>query len=505
MKKIMALTLIGLFGFLLVGCSKDIESTTTQANITTGNVSTVDTVVSSTDDTTENTTENTVDVCVADPFAPECLTQNNIVLSYADWGNKIINQALIDAFMEKYPNITVALRTDFDGLYGGAFTEGLINAQTSGVLPDVFSIDNVPTGVYTGMLADVSEYYDMDPDTQLVYPNIRDTAVYGDERLAIPSAQQIKGILLNITLFNQYGIELPEFDWTYDEFLEIALELRQAGVNDHVYAIEPLDWGIIDFESIFPTMDDASVGYNTWDGTEFHFSSQSWIDAFNLRNQAYEQELITGTAGDDWESVGDGVGYPWYEGYVGMKIAGTWNLGMVETMYEDYGQDVGFWPYPGGDAGQFPPVILDFTCVSSAQTLYPKEAYALAKWMTYGKEGWLERLSILEDQGSRILDRMPIADYPEVWAAADYFIYNPYTSVYGLKESVDLLDVSKPDVDKWLLGYKSFWSWVEDPANDYWTKIADGEVSPEVFAPTWEDKINEMVDEALAAYLSEQE
>lgn len=475
MKKLIVLAVLGIFAFAFVGCGE----TTTEATTTAAQT------------TTEGTT---VDPCVADPFAPECLTQDNIILSYADWGDSAMNQALIDAFMAKYPNIQVSRRTDFDGLYGSAFTDALVQAQTAEILPDVFSIDNVITGVNSGMLADVSEFYDMDPDVDYIYPNIRETALYNGKRLAIPSFQFIKGILLNMTLFDHYGIDLPDYDWTYDEFLAISVQLRQAGANDNVYAIEPLDWGAIDFESIFPTQDDASVGYNTWDGTEFHFTSQSWIDAFNLRNQAYAQELITGNI--DWDDLG--VGYPWFEGYVGMKIAGSWNLGMVDTMYELYGQEVGFWPYPGGDAGQFPPVILDYTCVSS-QSAHPKEAYALAKWMTFGREGWLTRFSVMEAEGNLILDRFPIANYPEVWEAADDFIFY----VQGLQENIDLLEYSKPDVDKWLPGYSAFWEWVGNPENDYWTKIEEGSVTPEVFAQAWEDKINEMVQEAMANIATE--
>jgi ABC-type sugar transport system, periplasmic component len=152
----------------------------------------------------------------------------NIVLTYADWGDQELNQILIDAFMVEYPNIRVELRQDITGA-GAAFTESLLNAQSANVLPDVFAIDNVPTGLSNGMLLDVTESWDADPDTKLVYPNIANAAVYNDKRFAIPSFQFIRGIYINLTLLDYYNIPIPDKDWKYDEFVDLAIQLRQAG------------------------------------------------------------------------------------------------------------------------------------------------------------------------------------------------------------------------------------------------------------------------------------
>ena len=412
-----------------------------------------------------------------------------IVLSYADWGDPEINQALIDAFMVEYPNIRVELRQDITGA-GAEFTGNLLNAQAAGVLPDVFAIDNVPTGLANGMLLDVTEYWDADPDTDLIYPNIAETAVYDGKRFALPSFQFIKGIFMNITLFETYNIPLPDKDWTYDEFVDIARQIRQAGKNDYVYGIDPW-FGALDFESIWPTQDFADVGYNTWDGTQFNFTSQAWIDSYNAKLDLMGENVVAAYTEEEMAAIGEDT-WPWYAGLIGMKIDGSWNMWMVDDMYNDNNIEVGFWPYPGGDAGQFPPTILDYQVVSS-QTEHPEEAYLLAKWMTFGRQGWLERLDIMAERGDLYLDRYPVADYPEVWDEAMGFI----NYVEGLRESVELFEFSKPDVDKWLPGYKQFWEWVGNEENDYYTKIDAGLVTPEVFASEWEDQINDMVEHAL--------
>ncbi len=412
----------------------------------------------------------------------------NIVLSYADWGDAEMNQALIDAFMDENPHITVELRRDITGT-GVEFTLNLLNAQAAGVLPDVFAIDNVPTGYTNGMLLDISEYWDADPDTDLIYPNIRDTAVYGDGRYAMPSFQFIKGIFMNLNIFDEYNIDVPGKDWKYDEFVEIAREIRREGENDIVYGIDPW-FGDLDFSAIWPTQDHEDVGYNTWDGEQFNFTMTDWVEAWEMRNALYQENVVAGFTEEEMEQLGDI--WPWESGYIGMRIDGSWNMWMVDHMFEDYGIELGFWPYPGGEAGQFPPTILDYQVVSS-QTDHPEEAYKLAKWMTFGREGWHTRLDKMEERGDTYIDRFPVADYDDVWERI-----TPYMAyVEGIQESIDLLEYSKPDVDKWLPGYKAFWEWVESEENNYWDRINSFELSPSVFAAEWEEQINKMVREAL--------
>lgn len=494
MKKILTLGLILVFGFAFVSCGGETvtsmlttETPTTTEAPTTGeqtDVTTTDSTTTEESTTVETTTEETTTGGQTE----------HIVLSYADWGNQDVNLALIEAFEAVYPNISVDLRLDITGS-GAEFTGQLLNAQAANVLPDVFAIDNVPTGFSNGMLYDITDIWDADPDTLNIYPNIRDTAVYNGKRYAIPSFQFVKGIYLNLTLFDHYNITIPDKDWTYDEFVDIAIEIRNAGLNDEVYGIEPW-YGDLDFEAIWPTQDNESVGYQTWDGTEFNFTSQAWIDAYEAKLDLWAQDVVVdyGNLSPE-EDAAYGGGSAWEQGYVGMNIDGSWQLWYVDLMYEEYGLEVGFWPYPGGSAGQFPPTILDYLVVSS-QTEHPEEAYLLAKWMSFGKEGWLTRLDVMEDQGINYLDRFPVADYAEVWEAAEEFLWY----VEGVQENVDLFEYSKPDVDKWLPGYKSFWEWVGNDDNDYWTRISEGLITPDVFAAEWEQKLNELVATALDEY-----
>ena len=79
----------------------------------------------------------------------------------------------------------------------------------------------------------------------------------------------------------------------------------------------------------------------------------------------------------------------------------------------------------------------------------------------------------------------------------------PYVEdVEGLPEIVSNLENSKPDLDKWLPGYKDFWAWVNDTENNAysWEKLlAEGHNSVAAFASVWNEKINEIVSAEIAS------
>ena len=442
-----------------------------------------------------------------------------IELTYADWANQELNQQLIDAFMEEYPNIRVILRTDITGS-GDAFTGNLVTAAQAGLLPDVFATDNVPTVVNAGLTLDVAQYWDQDADAQLVYENIAATGVYDGKRFAVPSFQFLKGIMINLDIFEdanlttvegEYRIDndgYPVKDWTFEEFVNIASAIKDFDPNDYQsgYVLGLDTWyGTPDFQQVWPMMDDATVGYDTFDGEQFNYStSDSWKDALTAKIEMHALTDGTTTRFDTefLEANSDLAIYHIQNGTAAMDIEGSWQFWVLNDAKEN-GINLGFWPYPQGSAGFFPPTILDYLAVSS-ETEFPEEAFLLAKWMSFGKAGFDARLDILEANNAlaeangeypTYLDRFPIADYPDVWDRVDGFV----SDIEGIDYILDNIENAKPDLDKWLPGYKDFWSWVFDPENPYNfdALVVAGASSVPTWATEWERKINEIVQTAL--------
>jgi len=443
-----------------------------------------------------------------------------IELTYADWGDQDFNQRMIDLFMEQYPNIRVTLRTDIAGS-GASFTGNLITAAQAGLLPDVFAIDNVPTGITAGLTMDVAEYWDVDPDTEYVYDNIALTGVYNGKRLAVPSFQFLKGIMINLDIFEdanlttvegKYRIDddgYPVKDWTFSEFIEIAKAIKNFDLVNTENLVVGVDlwYGYPDFERVWPTMNDADVQYDTWDGTSFHYTSSDWI--YSMQQYVSFYQLTDGTTthftAEDLENNPILSNYLIQTGYTAMDIEGSWQFGIINQALEDSDIHLGFWPYPSGSLGLFPPTILDYQCVSS-QTEHPYEAYLLAKWMTFGQDGWNARLTLLENDWDEAvangdnpayLDRFPVADYPGVWDRVSDLV----DGIEGVEYIFSRIEYSKPDCDKWLAGYKDLWSWIVDPENPYNRDnlITAGPTAVPTYAAEWQSKANEIVTQQMAS------
>ncbi len=490
-----SLALLAVLGFVLVGCGGDPSTSSSNSG-------------SSTDSSGSSSNPSS-----SGPV-------QTIELTYADWGDPVFNQRMIDKFMVKYPNIHVSLRQDITGS-GATFTGNLVTAAQAGLLPDVFATDNVPTVINAGLTLDVADMWDADPDTTMVYDNIALTGVYNSKRYAVPSFQFLKGIMLNMDIFEEANLSTvtgkyridndgyPVKDWTFSEFVEIAKAVKNFDLANPENLVVGMDtwYGTPDFQQVWPMMNNANVQYDTWDGTSFHYTSPDWVYA--MQEKVKLHQLTDGTTtrftAEDLEANPILSAYLIQTGVAAMDIEGSWQFWVINDVKENLDQDIGFWPYPSGSEGLFPPTILDYQCVSS-QTLYEEEAYLLAKWMTFGQDGWDARLDLLEaDKAEAIansetpahLDRFPVADYPGVWDRVDGLV----EGIEGIDYIFDRIQYSKPDLDKWLPGYKDFWAWVFDPENSYnWDNLVTaGPTAVATYAVEWQAHANELVTAQMAS------
>jgi multiple sugar transport system substrate-binding protein len=453
------------------------------------------------------------------------ITLEEVSISYAGWGNQVFNQRMIDSFEAKYPNINVHLREDIVG-FGDSFTGNLIASAQAGLLPDVFVTDYVPSVINAGLTLDIAEFWNEDEDAALVYDNIALTGLYNNQRFAIPSTQYLKGVMINLDIFEKanlytvtgkYRIDndgYPVKDWTFEEMINIAKEIKNFDLLNTENLVIGLDtwYGAPDFQQVWPTMDNANTQYDTWDGTQFNYTSDSWIEAMQAKVNLHQ--LTDGTTtrftDQDYNAEENYIlrTYMIQEGHAAMDIEGSWQFWVIKDAIDNRDFELGFWPYPQGSAGLYPPTILDFQAVSS-QTEHPEEAYLFAKWMSYGRDGWDARLDLLEEERQEaldagdtptFLDRFPVADYPGVWDRVEGLV----DGIEGIDSILNRIAFSKPDLDKWLPGYRDFWAWVYDPQNPYnWENlVAAGPTAVANFAQQWENYINQLVQQQLSSLVN---
>lgn len=165
-------------------------------------------------------------------------TEQPVELHIAWWGNDgraAIMAEAIDLFEAEYPTITVVEEPVGapDDLFNRLATD-----FASGTAPDVFALGGAKPQEYGAAgalldLATVSEQLPTDgyPDFTLTNATVDDT-LYG-----LPTGGNAIGVLINPTIFEQAGVALPEADWTWEEFIDIANQIS-ANAGDGIVGLD---------------------------------------------------------------------------------------------------------------------------------------------------------------------------------------------------------------------------------------------------------------------------
>jgi len=382
-----------------------------------------------------------------------------VTLRYGTWNDPVQEQKKIDAFMKAHPNIKV----EIDKAITWPWDEKLGAAAAAGKLPDVFFVFNAPGNVASGWLGDMTPYLEADAEykDENIFGNLSDTGKYNGKQYVLPNQLFAQGVLINVDLFNKENIPLPSPDWTIEEFEDIAKKLTKPSENQ--FGLE----NILGARELFVPQFDPSLGWLTYDGTKFNFDNPAWAETIHWINKLVYQDKVSvdfyeRPEQDKWFGK-DKSGF--IAGKVGMKIDANWAFGDVQKNAK-FKWD--FLPLPGKE-GQRVPLITDYIGMS-ANTKHPKEAFEFIKWMTYSKEGWMERINNIE----KPITTMPLSNDPEVW---DAYMNTTYTAP-GLKNVISMIPNGFVDGIKWLPGDLEI---IEKVLNPYDTKkeLVSLKVKPE--------------------------
>lgn len=344
---------------------------------------------------------------------------DDIVITYAGWNLGTVEannleRRLIEAFNEAHDGVRVEIierpkipsPTDPEVELDMNWDEMLASMAATGDLPDVYMYATVPTAVINGWAEDMTSYMENDPELANVSEDIATAAVYGDKYFGIPQSSFYFGYFVNNSIIDDANALRPEFGIKFDDLLAIASDV----------ATYPEDGtGIVGFEGVsnffewLPAQYDGSLGWYTFNETGFNLNSQAFADAMAFQRSFYN-ESASATYPYVWEAsrveqkvvwYSEGDGTQWSKGRHAIRWGGTYDLGWMLPELNDetsgmYGNNVDFIGTPViVDGVQRIPVVLDYLVVGQG-TEQPELAYELAKWMGFGKEGYLKRLEIAE-------------------------------------------------------------------------------------------------------------
>lgn len=359
----------------------------------------------------------------ADGNGIEDWQEEEITLTYSTWQYTDDTMVTIDVlmakeFMKKYPNITIEFKLageEYD------YDTNMVAFMEENDMPDVFLIRRLETMLPNNMLADISEMYENDPDTDYIFESLQNSGVFNGKRYAIPTYVYPQFWVVNKTILNEKGIPLPTYDWTWDQMENIAKQANDE--TKHIIGLYGRQgyYGegctrvyMNELVKVLKIASDKEVG-TTWagwafDGERFNFDDPVFQEAMNKLttglNAGWAKTQVS--AEDKLAWYNDEAYVPTTAGKVAVWVEASWSFKDVK---DDMLFDWDIYPGPSG-------VSSGNTDIAGISSLckHKQAAYQFLKWMSYSEEGILARFDIYKTSGSELYKQgnnypYPIVDY----------------------------------------------------------------------------------------------
>jgi multiple sugar transport system substrate-binding protein len=353
---------------------------------------------STTTDVSGETTETTVEGSDIVYNVATDLTTDKIELTYFHFDQDETVQYLADRFMELYPNITVNVVYENVSTYD----DTLLTLVSNGETPDVIMFSDCDFALSNQLLTDISGFYDTDPETQNLASTINDCGIgmYGTSaRFAVP-VKFFPGVMyVDANVLETLNVDLPARDWTWSDMIQL---IKDCTVQDSPDGMAYYGCGYYNrLDSYYGIASSQSVqGEFGFDGTSFDLSA--WAvgeqEFSNLKLGGYIAPTTETQEMEDW--AGDWEAWCGATGHVALFTEAFWTYqGTWATEnYEQYNLDIIPYVVPAvseedATADHHTIATIDFGGVTTS-CKYPREAYELLKFMSFGVDGWLTRIEL---------------------------------------------------------------------------------------------------------------
>lgn len=157
----------------------------------------------------------------------------------SNWGVEnadafVIIDRAIERFEESHPGVTVRYTS---GIEKKDYSEWCAKRLLEGEMPDVFMVLDTDFNQYCslGILQELNAFIESDPEFQSeeIFQTAMDIGKGMEEiQYALPYEVVPTMLFVNKTLLRQEGIEMPQQDWTWDDFLEICRKVTKDTDGD---------------------------------------------------------------------------------------------------------------------------------------------------------------------------------------------------------------------------------------------------------------------------------
>ena len=276
-------------------------------------------------------------------------------------------QSLVDAFTARHPDISVRLQA-IQGTDWADFFAKILTMVAAGTPPDVCVVATEGAQLFAERLAEpldefikrdaaqVQDYFDD------VHPSLIEAFMYKGSFYQMPIDFNAANMYFNTEAMQRAGVSYPAADWTHEDFLTMARQMRQAAGSGFVpfYWTNRLWGGIVPWlyindtsfltetkspggewlwDRFYPDHKGEYSGGFLWEGS--NASDPKVAESFEFVRALVEEGLGTSPAqGGGNELVGQFSG-----GSIGMTPAGGfWVQGLSEAGLTPQDYDVAYFP-----------------------------------------------------------------------------------------------------------------------------------------------------------------
>ncbi len=296
-----------------------------------------------------------------------------------------VNRQVIKAYEEENPNVTIEVIAPPEGEDYNDYLNSLV---ASGDIPDVFMYSSHATPVTQGWAMDVTDIVKNDDTYATMVPALADGGQVNGKVYGIPTNMSSTGIFQNLDILESKNITPLEPGYTIDELVTNI----EAATDDSIKGFDAFST-IVDW---YPAMIDSNLMWFNYDGENYDFNNEAFVQAVGLANEICKGEYSTECAGDDFVIDGDWAVSSGQVAY--FQTQTNWNVA------NDTGQDFDYIGMPEG----YSVLIPDYMYVSS-ETEYPEQAVDFITY--YGAESYDQRAQFALDNGSFLTP--PVVDNDE--------------------------------------------------------------------------------------------
>lgn len=376
MKRIMAILLIGaMLCAALVGCGKE-----TPDNGKSNGGGTKDNPGTDTEITVHPEVKGTVTVGI----------NSNFNTDY---------EAAVEAFQKVYPNVTVE-----PIVYESGSDDALeyLTAMTMAgkKMPDIIYHDAgpLPSYIRNGWVYPLTSFVEGDEAYDKVPENLKNNFTYNNNIYALGYTIYSNALLVNEDLVEEMNVDLPENDWTWDdftEFIKACTNEKYSGVDDLSNQYNWMPGAMTDGCSITGYQYDT----NTFNMEAVRKYVNYYSDINKLRGVEATSLKQNSSAGksDYAKKFGDvsGTDAAFMTGKVASTFTGTWSYATWVSRNMDFTWE--YYPVPQTTPGRIP-LHVDYCWMTTDIAEENVEAaWAFLRYVTYSKEGNIARLTAYDE------------------------------------------------------------------------------------------------------------